>query len=110
LVPIRAASNAVWPSPKLGARETYNAGRTICAEPELPTISRTIRARMEELLHEREEAERTEQAKASEQTTVRVNRMGQVSMAIRRFEEQGGVDQGGDAGPAARTSEHLTAM
>ena len=50
----------------------------------------TIRARMEELRHEREEAERTEQAKASEQTTVRVNRMGQVSMATRRLRNKAG--------------------
>ena len=50
----------------------------------------TIRARMEELRHEREEAERTERTKASEQTTVRLNRMGQVSMAIRRLRNKAG--------------------
>ena len=50
----------------------------------------TIRARMEELRHERAEAERTERAKVSEQTTVRINRVGQVSMAIRRLRNKAG--------------------
>ena len=45
---------------------------------------------MEELRREREAVEITEQAKASEQTSVRVNRMGQVSVAIRRLRNMAG--------------------
>ena len=45
----------------------------------------TIRARMEELRRERQQAERAEKARASEPIPVRANRIGQVAIAVGRL-------------------------
>jgi hypothetical protein len=50
----------------------------------------TIRARMEELRHEREAAEGAEKPKATEQIPVRANRIARLAIAVSRSESVAG--------------------
>jgi hypothetical protein len=58
--------------------------------PRVADDFKTIRARIEELRREREGAEGAEKAMASEPVPVRVNRIGQVAIAVGRLRNGAG--------------------